>query len=426
MKRLLALLCAAACIGAASAQTTAYVCDGYDYDAVTLTDPTNVTFSTDQSEVTIGDETFDVDDVDSIVFHEPQYNCVTVTYSGTSATVDIPSTISGVTSSVSGAHVTLTSTNTSDEILYVVSGTSTNGSLTITGSYKMRIHLNGVNLTSLKGAPFVIDCGKRIEVKLMKGTTNTFVDNASGAQKACFYVKGHLELKGKGTLNVTGNTKHAIGVGEYLQLKSSTGTINVLGAVSDGIHCGKGVAGTEHNQFIMNGGTLNISGCGSDCIDADDYGAMRINDGTITLDISQDDGTGMKCDSLFCLNGGDLTINVSGQISQGIRTNYNATFAGGTLTENISGDGSKAVKAKYTVTSETVNSGGNATFSGTTADITLTGGTYTAESTKCGGLYIDKVLTQTAGTVTITVSNSAAVARKYGSLVETGGTYTEQ
>ena len=427
MKRSLSLLCSLLTAALTQAQVDVYVCEGYDYEKISVESYTEVQFSSDQSSVTIGDETFDVSDVDSILFHEPQYDAITVTWSGSSASVSIPSSISGVTYSTSGAYVTLTSTNTTDELLYVLSGTSSKGGIQINGSYKMRIHLDGVSLTSLKGSPFDIECGKRIEVKLMKGTENSFVDASTSSVKGAFYTKGHLEIKGKGTLNVTGNYKHAICAGEYLQLKPSTGTINILSAASDGIHCGDGEQNSEHSYFIMDGGTLNIASVGSDAIDADDYGSIIINDGSLSLSLSQTDGCGLKADSCIYLNGGDISLNVTGDINQAIRYNYNGYFDGGTISGTISGDGSKGFKAKSTTSSSTVNNGGNAYFRGTDVSLTVSGGTYTADSSKCIGIRIDNDLYQTDGDIVLTVTNSAAEGIDVkGTTYRTGGTLTEQ
>lgn len=425
MKRFLISAIALAGAVAAHAQVDVYVCEGYDYEHISVASRTEVAFSSDQTQVTIGDETFDLSDVDSVIFHEPQYPAVEIAWTSSGATVSVPASISGVTYTTSGGYVTITSTNTTDELLYVLSGSSSKGGLQINGSYKMRIHLNGVSLTSLKGSPFDIECGKRIEVKLIKGTENTFVDASTSSVKGTFYTKGHLEIKGKGTLNVTGNYKHAICAGEYLQLKASTGTINVLAAASDGIHCGDGEKDSEHSYFIMDGGTLNIASVGSDCIDADDYGSIIINDGTINLDISQTDGCGLKADSCVYMNGGELALNITGSINQGIRYNYDGYFDGGTITGTVSGAGSKGFKAKSTSSSSTVNNGGDVHFRGTDVTLTVSGGTYTADSSKCIGIRIDKDYYQTAGAIAVTVTNSAAEGIDIkGTTYQTGGTCT--
>ena len=156
MKHSLALpltLAALLCAPRALAQVDVYVCDGYDYEKISVESYTEVQFAEDQSTVTIADETFDVSDVDSILFHEPQYNAITVTWSGSSVSVNVPSSISGVTYSTSGAYVTITSTNTTEELLYVLSGTSSKGGILINGPYKMRIHRTGYPSPPSKDRP---------------------------------------------------------------------------------------------------------------------------------------------------------------------------------------------------------------------------------------------------------------------------------
>ncbi len=409
------------------AQGNFYICDKYDSDSYKLADLLEFQFNEDGTAFTIDGDTYDVADVDSIVFSKPKFPAVTVTWEGTTATVEVDKSISGVTYNVNGGHVNITSKNTTDEILYVLQGSSSNGSLTLNGSYKLTMHLNGLNLTSAKGAALDIECGKRIELKLMKGTENTLVDSSNGSQKAALYCKGHLEIKGKGILNVTGNTKHAICAKEYLMLKSSTGTINILGAKSDGMHCGVGsklAADAEDVQFTMKGGTVNMSNCEGDCIDSDDYGILNIQGGTLNLTVNQLDGVGLKADSIVYMTGGEVNLDVTGSISHGIRCGYDAFFDGGTIQGTISGLGAKGIKAKKsTTTTATVKNGGNAHFRGTDITFTISGDIYIADLSKCMGLRIDKDMYQSDGNIHITVKNENAIAVDIkGTDNNTGGT----
>jgi len=403
----------------------AYVCHGYRYDTYSISSLDDIVFSDDQASVTIGDETYDVSDIDSITFSEPQFEMVKVVYNGTTATVTIPSTYTGVTcSSGTSSHVVLTSSNTTTEYLYCIEGNSSDGSFTINGEYKLTLMLNGVDLTSNQGAAVDIECGKRIDVLVNEGTTNTFADYSGGSQKAAFYTKGHIEFKGAGTLNVSGNLKHAICAKEYLILKASFGTLNVLEAVSDGIHCGRGEKdNAEDNYFQMNGGNVTISNCGSDCIDSDDYGCMKIKGGNLTMNISQADGTGLKCDSIFQMTDGVIAINVTGTASEGIRTSYQGYFSGGTVSGNITANGARGIRGKKVtkLTGTTLN-GGYLNFTGTNVSLTVSGGTDSSSSNKCFGIKADNTLTQTAGDITITVSNSQASDISASSDSWTGGT----
>ena len=191
-------------------------------------------------------------------------NTVEVVYNGTTATVTVADNIANYVTVTSGtsSHVKLTQTNTNnvdgDEITYILSGTSTNGEFNMTGSFKCTVSLNNVTLTNPSGAAINIANGKRIKIKAETDTENTLTDG-NGSQKGCLYVKGHLELRGNGTLNVTGNYAHAIKSGEYISIRNIK--INVLGSVKDGMNC--------NEYFLMESGTVNITNAGDDGIQCD-------------------------------------------------------------------------------------------------------------------------------------------------------------
>ena len=207
-------------------------------------------------------KSIDLTSVDSIYINNALVNdnTVAVAYAGEKAYVTVAGNIAkDITATVHGAHVVLLQgAGVSKEITYTLSGTSQKGSLYMDGSLKATFILNGLSLTNPDSAAVNIRDGKRIAIQLADGTTNSLVDGTSGSQKACFAIKGHAEYSGGGTLNVTGNTKHAIWSKEYIQVKASVGAINILKAVSDGINC---------NQYYQqNGGNVAISGVGDDGI----------------------------------------------------------------------------------------------------------------------------------------------------------------
>ena len=123
-------------------------------------------------------------------------NEVKVTYNGTGALVFVAGNIAQyVDVSVSGAHVTITQSDavtndlindgTLSEITYNLYGTSDDGSLTLGGSAKCTVTLNGLTLTNPNGAPINITNGKRIELSVKKDTENTLKDGSSSSDKAC-------------------------------------------------------------------------------------------------------------------------------------------------------------------------------------------------------------------------------------------------
>ncbi|MBO7129862.1 MAG: carbohydrate-binding domain-containing protein [Prevotella sp.] len=354
-------------------------------------------------------------------------NVIDIVYNGNQATVNLNG-ITDVTSTVSGANVTIKSKTTSEEYTYRVSGTSTDGSLYIEGEYKLTLQLAGVKLTNASNAnggyAIDVECGKRIAVELEDGTVNTLCDVANGGQKAALYFKGHAEFKGGGTLNVSGKTKHAIRAKEYIELKSSTGTINILEAVSDGIHCGKGKPDYESNYFLMKGGIVNITNVGGDGIDSDDYGAIKIHGGTLSVNI-KDDASGLKADSTVTIKDGTINISVKGNDSKGIRANHTVTVLGGKTTILVDGDGSKGIKAKNYKEGESnpVINGGYLNINGGNLNIQCTGDNL-EDGTKCVAVSVDADLTQTDGDVDITVTGPEAIACTVdGNKSLTGGSF---
>ena len=331
---------------------------------------------------------------------------IEVKWSGSKATVTIPAGITDVKATIDGANVSITSTTTSTEYTYRLSGTSSDGSLTLYGDYKLTLQLAGLSLTNAHGGAAIdVECGKRIAVVLAKGTRNPLADAAKGSQKATLYFKGHAEFEDHGVLNVTGNLKHAICAKEYMELKASTGTINIHGAVGDGLHCGKGKANNEHNYFMMKGGNVNIMNVGGDGIDSDDYGTVSIEGGAISINVA-DGATGLKADSVLTVRGGTVNIAVKGNDSEGLRSRYRTTISGGRIDVAVTGNGSKGIKGKRYTEEATVLNGGDVTISGGEVNIHVLGGNLkdpvTDNISKCMGLSVDADYQQIGGTVNIT------------------------
>ena len=330
---------------------------------------------------------------------------IDVKWNGSNATVTIPTGITDVKATVEGANVSLTSTTTSTEYTYRLSGASSDGSFTLYGDNKLTLLFDGLQFTNSHGGAAVdIECGKRIAVELVAGTVNTLADK-SGKQKGALYFSGHPEFEGGGTLNVTGRVKHAICAKEYIALKPSTGIINILGAVSDGIHCGKGKANNENNYFLMRGGNVSIMNVEGDGIDSDDYGTINIEGGGISINVP-DGATGLKADSTVTVSGGMVNIAAGGTDSEGIRSRYKTVISGGHTDIIVTGNGSKGIKSKCYTEESTVLNGGYITVSGGQTNIQVLGGNLrdavSGDTSKCMALSIDADYRQTGGSITIT------------------------
>ena len=314
-------------------------------------------------------------------------NSVQVVYNGTSATVTVADNISQyLTVTQQGAHVSIAqSDSVASEITYTLSGTSTDGEFYMSGSYKATIELNGLTLTNAtpvySGAAVHIQNGKRINVKVITGTTNTLVDAIGGSQKGCLYVKGHAEFKQQGTLNVVGNVKHAIKAGEYISLKNAT--LNITSAVGDGISC--------NQYFLMQSGTINISGTGDDGIQCDLEGDTAT---AITEDHEDEDSGNIY------IEGGNITVNCAAIAAKGMKAAGDIFISGEPVIDvTTSGKGEWDEDDLETSAACGISADG---------DIDISGGTLTLTSTGSGGkgMKCDSVLTISGGDITVTTSGT--------------------
>ena len=256
---------------------------------------------------------------------------VLVTYNGSSATVEMTADVANfVTYSVNGAHVTVTSTASEavNEITYGLTGTTTDGSFTQVGTYKATVELFGVSITNPSGPAIDLQNGKRIELSAKKETVSTLTDGTSAtadAWKGALQCKGHIQFKGKGTLNVYGNYAHGIRTGEYIEVKNCT--INVKSAVKDAVNC--------NHYFAMASGEMNLSGFGDDGIQvsiesddtssSDNTGNFSMTGGTINITMGTATGKAVKAEgtqsvasaaTLNIIEGADAVENVQGNTMQ--------------------------------------------------------------------------------------------------------------
>ena len=117
----------------------------------------------------------------------------TVEYNGTTASVVNPFLLEGVTATVAGADVTVNNSNVSTEYSFTLSGETTDGSFIYNGEYKATFVLNGLSITSTKGAAIDIECGKRIAMELKKGTVNTLIDCSGGSKRRHYTARDILK-----------------------------------------------------------------------------------------------------------------------------------------------------------------------------------------------------------------------------------------
>lgn len=243
---------------------------------------------------------------------------------GAQVTGDINNTVT-----VEGNHVTVNNT-TDEKVIYELKGTAQDGSVKLYSSKKQALVLDGLDLTSTRGAA-INNQGKKKCFVVVKGT-NTLKDAASYTstpadedEKAAFFSEGQLIFSGDGTLTVTAQGKSGITSDDYVHFMESQ-VVNVTSG------SGHGIRGKD---------------------------AVYISDGIVSVSVSANMKKGITSDSLVCINGGSTVINVSGGAaydsddaeykgSAGIKADCLFEINAGSLTVTNTGSGGKGISGDMT------------------------------------------------------------------------------
>ena len=225
---------------------------------------------------------------------------------------------------------------------YTVTGSSTNGNITINAT-NVTLVLDNINLTSKNSAPII--CSKNSEVTIEILNANTLSDSINNndengntdAENAVIKGKdgSNITIKGSGTLNINANGKNGIKVnGEKSSLTIEKLTMNITALVNDAIN----VEGTLN----LISGILTID-AGDDALHCDN--TLNIGDEnnspTITVNSCNEGIEGATVN----INSGDIMINSTDDCINAANsdlTNYNfeININGGTITAYTSeGDG---------------------------------------------------------------------------------------
>lgn len=404
----------------------------------------------DGETLTVMGKTFTMSDINEMAVVETAVtnNTVSIDYDGTTASVVVAGNVAQyVSTTVEGAHVTIIQSNTADvdgdEITYVLSGTTTDGEFALGGSYKCTISLNGLTLTNPSGAALNIANGKRIQISAKNSTVNTLTDGANGSQTGCIYSKGQIQFQGKGTLNVAGNTKHAIKSGDYISVKNLT--LNITKAVADGINC--------NEYFLMESGNVSISGVGDDGIQCDldgttstgattdhedeDSGNIYLQGGTLTVSTSAAGSKGINATGTLYINETSgtnvITVTNIGGVdtsdssdlagSACLKSDTSIEISGGTLTLTNSGQGGRAINSDGTliISGGTIDAKAQGTNYGSSSGGWRPGGGTTSSSHKYAkGVKADGNITITGGTINIYSTSHEGLESK-GTITISGG-----
>lgn len=292
------------------------------------------------------------DDYEDYVGSFSEKATITITYSGTTATVS--GSAADVEVSVDGADVTVTSA--AKGINYVLQGSASEGSFKVASSEKkFKLTLNGVTLKNSDGPAINIQSGKRCYVVANDGTVNTFTDGTSYAlstedQKGTIFSEGELLFHGAGRIRVYANTKAGIASDDYIVTWPTT-NIYVKATAGNGMKA--------NDAITINGGVINVETSATAAKGLSSDGLFTVRGGRTTA-ITTGGGTyedneakgsaGVKADSTFTMTGGELRCKSTGTGGKGISCDQTMTVSDGTIKVITTGGtykyGSDDTKAK--------------------------------------------------------------------------------
>ncbi len=294
---------------------------------------------------------------------------------------------------VDGANISFTSTQNKKSIVYYLSGTSSDGSFTITPDRAFTLVMDNLSLSSASSSPLVINLGAdgdsyatNVELK----GKSTLSDASSSSYKGCVYAKSKLkfgELGGDGELTISGNTKHAINSSKKTEFYA--GTVNIISAQGDGLNS---------DGLQMYGGKLNISGTGGDGVDASE--SILIEKGEFVFSSSAEDVKALKSDSSIVVKGGNVDITMTGAAAKGMKTSLaDIEIYGGEIIMSI--DGTSLIADGDTSYSAAIKTDKGVKMSGGAVDLSLGKNAIASK-----GITADGDVTVEGGVVKITNNGS--------------------
>ena len=284
-----------------------------------------------------GDEmmVYEIDAIDSLSFEEilVASDTVFVTFQDGQDPVVVNPLENDIEVTIEEGGVFVNCHSQLENVVYSLSGSSSDGYFHIESERKFTVQLNNLNLAS-KGvlAPIRSFAGSSMNLEL-KGE-NRLADSSADTCNAVLRSKGQIVFVGEGALSVVANSKRGIQSGDYIEINS--GTVSVIAPYGDALKM--------NDYFEMNGGALLVLGYGVEV----EKGYMQINGGSINYvnrdseDKYIDDAKGLKCDGdtllpitpengSITINGGLLTFDVGGEVSRFIRCSGDVIVNGGTI-----------------------------------------------------------------------------------------------
>ena len=180
---------------------------------------------------------------------------------------------------------------------FTVTGSAAEGMIYVDTEDKVKLRLSGMSLSNDDGPAIYFQNTEKALITVTEGTENYLEDGATyhdQEAKAALFSNDDIEIKGNGTLTITGNYKHGIAGDDDIKIENAV--LNIT-SVSDGIHA--------NNTFHMTGGTINVA-AGSDGIQAEED--MIIDGGIILISECEE---GLESGTTMTFNGGTVDITSS-------------------------------------------------------------------------------------------------------------------
>ncbi len=296
---------------------------------------------------------------------------------------------------------------------FTLTGCLTDGNITISANEKVKLRLNGTEITSSEGPCIFVEKADKAYITVSADSENVLV--AKNSADGAIYSKENLEIKGNGSLKIESLSGHGIKASDNLTIENSLIDIN---ATSDGIHI--------NDTFKMTGGTVDITaiGDGIDCESIINISGGKINietngvpitpvqpEATLqeaphrgmqseTADVEFEKSTkGINAEWMLVISGGEIYVNSA---SHGVHCQDEIQIDGGNL----------SLSSKY---DKGISAHGNLTINGESTVIDVT------ESTE--GIESKNVMTINDGTIKVLSTDDAinATGGNSGEMMPGGG-----
>ncbi|WP_164205029.1 carbohydrate-binding domain-containing protein [[Micrococcus luteus] ATCC 49442] len=313
---------------------------------------------------------------------------------------------------VDGDTVTISAAGT-----YRLSGSLSDGQVVVAAGEEdvVRVILDGAEISSSTGSPFVVQSANEAIVYLEDGSSNslsdatTYADTAEDAPNAALYSQADLILAGSGSLSVEGNFNDGISSKDGLVL--AAGNV-IVDSTDDGI-VGKDYAVLLDGAYQV---TAGDDGFKSDNEEDEGRGWVLINGGTLNVSAVDD---GIKAFNTLTIAAGVTTVEES---EEGLEARH-IVMSGGTANVTANDDGVNASGGSATSTSGAAGGMGGGEMAVGDYTVEVTGGSLTINA-QGDGLDSNGNASISGGTVVVngpTNSGNGALDVN-GDLTVTGGT----